>query len=172
MRLRLLGRAPPPRPAVVFSWTEVRSLVLLPCNEAGPFLMVITTFKLPEEREWLLQAGSLRARARWGIEMVASILRAKCAAVSQDGSLCKCCSASGTPLVSTAFFMDSARVACEAARCQPSIEAMGLLAEVLDLLAESQHRSSYGDSSPTLAPATHIPIVALRRFGDAVRRAK
>lgn len=171
IRLRLLGRAPPPKPAVVFSWSEVRSLVLLPCGEAGPYLMVITTFRLPEEREWLLQAPSLRARARWGIEMVASILRSKCASVSQDGNMKCCCSSSVQPLVSTAFFMDSARVACEAAKCQPSIEGMELLAEVLDLLAESQHRGQCGDVSPTLAPAPHIPIAALRRFGDAVRRA-
>merc|ERR1712056_70481 len=112
--------------------------------------------RLPEEREWLMQASSLRARARCGIEMVASILRAKCASVSQDGSMCRCCSSSGRPLVSTAFFMDSARVACEAAKCQPSIEGMDLLAEVLDLLAESQHRGQCGESSPTVAPAPHI----------------
>jgi hypothetical protein len=144
----------------MFTWLEVQSIALLP-KDADTYLLAITTFRLPEEKKWLLQASSLRARARWAIEMVAAILRARHTAKVADKGRCKCVGAKGPSTVLEAFPLDAARVACETARSQPSYECMERLAEVLYLLAESERH--------VLMP--HIPNTALQRFGDAVKRA-
>lgn len=152
-------RAPPSQPAVMFTWSDVQSLVLLPPGDAPPYLMVITTCRLPEEKEWLLQANSLRARARFAIEMVAAVLRARRAAKSREGTSCsRCCVSGNASSVLEAFHMDAARAACETARLQPSPEGMERLAEVLSLLSKSQRQQPL------------IPNTAFQRFGDVVRR--
>jgi hypothetical protein len=172
----------------MFTWSQVESLVLLPAGETPPYLMVVTTFRLPEEKEWLLQAGSLRARAQWAVDMVGAILRAREEAADRaakrestgsgglGGSWCSCMGGSkgtngGAP---EAFLMDAARVACETARRQPSPEGMERLEEVLYLLAKhKQHKHLDDNDEPrdrVLMP--HIPSTALQRFGDVVRRAR
>lgn len=154
-------RAQPSQPAVMFTWSDVQSLVLLPTGESPSYLMVITTCRLPEEKEWLLEAKSLRARARFAIEMVAAVLRARRAAKSREGTSCsRCCVSGNVSSVLEAFHMDAARAACETARLQPSPEGMERLAEVLSLLAKSQRQQPL------------IPNTAFQRFGDVVRRCR
>jgi hypothetical protein len=165
------------RPAVAFTWAEVQSIIFLQNDgqqEVPPiYRIVVTTFKMPEEREFLLQAGTPRARARFGVEMVKAILRVRMRDLGKDADPTHCCGSATTPGVTLAFFMDAARITCEAARVQPSPEGMECLARCLDMLAESQclEEDSQGGSE-TRAPAPHIPIVALRRFRDSVRQAR
>jgi len=154
-------RAPPSQPAVKFTWSEVQSLVLLPAGESPPYLMVITTCRLPEEKEWLLQAGSLRGRARFAVEVVAAVLRARRAVKQREGTSCsRCCASGNVSSALEAFHMDAARAACETARLQPSPEGMERLEEVLNLLAKSQLQQPL------------IPNTAFQRFGDVVRRCR
>lgn len=172
-RVRL--RRSRPRPAVLFSWSEVQSLVLLPYDPKGPYLIAINTFRLRETGtgEWLMQAASLRDRARWGIEMMAAILRDRKAGGSPVNAPCSCCGAGRTNGLSLALFMDVARVACEVARLQPSAGGMQRLIEVLDLLVESGSSGPGTSMQETSQPSTIFvfPLAGLRRFGDATRRA-
>jgi hypothetical protein len=177
----------------MFTWSQVESLVLVPAGDSPPYLMVVTTFRLPEEKEWLLKADSLRARAQWAVDMVAAILRAREEAAdraakreatgsgSLGGSWCSCVvrspccgSKSATGAAPEAFLMDAARVACETARRQPSPEGMERLEEVLYLLAKHKQHNHFDDNDEprdrVLVP--HIPSTALQRFGDVVRRAR
>lgn len=184
-------RRAPPRPATLFTWGEVQSLLMLPSEEKGPFLIVVTTFRPREDgsREWMLQAGSLRARARWGAEMCVATIRDRLSATMPVvNTRCGCCGRATS--LSLALFMDMVRVACEVARLQPSAEDMERLMELLDMLVDSQVGSSEsrrqrrggspergGSPDPPAMPASqhrpapHIPVAALRRFKDAVRRA-
>eukprot|EP00747_Dinoflagellata_sp_TGD_P066012 gnl/TRDRNA2_/TRDRNA2_154614_c0_seq1.p1 gnl/TRDRNA2_/TRDRNA2_154614_c0~~gnl/TRDRNA2_/TRDRNA2_154614_c0_seq1.p1 ORF type:complete len:312 (+),score=48.45 gnl/TRDRNA2_/TRDRNA2_154614_c0_seq1:148-1083(+) len=170
-------RTPPPRQPVLFTWSEVQSIILLPSEDKGPYLIAITTLR-PREvatREWLLQAGNLRGRARWGIEMTATIIRERSAAAPRgNGPACGCCGTGRLLGLSLALFMDSARVACEVARLQPSAEAMERLIEVLDMLMECHGacQSTLGtETAQPLLPAAHFPLAALKRFCDATRGA-
>lgn len=171
-------RRTPSRPVVVFTWAEVQSLVMLPYEEKGPYLMAVTTFRLREDgsREWLLQAGSLRARARWAVEMNAAILRDRNGAgEGRSGHPCKCCGSGRGARLSTALFMDMVRISCEAARLQPSVEVMERLVEVLDLMTETREGVPGGgvmELSTQGSGPPHFPLAALRRFGDTVRRAR
>mmetsp|Transcript_59655 Transcript_59655/g.134406 ORF Transcript_59655/g.134406 Transcript_59655/m.134406 type:complete len:344 (-) Transcript_59655:87-1118(-) len=177
LRLEALGRVPY-RPSVVFTWAEVQSVILLPYEEVkGPFLIAVTTFRPREDgsREWLLQAGSLRRRARWGIEMIAALLRDRGRTKEAFGSgPCKCCGSGRSGRLSTALFMDMVRVACEAARLQPSAEGMGRLVEVLELLVEGRHQGQGGgmEVGSQVSGTPHFPLAALKRFGDSVQRAR
>lgn len=173
-----LRRAPPPRTPVVFTWSEVQSLILLPPEEspaASFYLIAVTTFRVREgfSKEWILQAGSLRGRARWGIEMVALVLRDRVAAGGvHDGGPCRCCGTGRANCLSLALFMDMARVACETARLQPSPSSLELLTEVLEVLGENHRNlphSAEVASLPLVGP--HFPVAALRRFCCSVRRA-
>merc|ERR1719310_1409609 len=103
------------RANVMFTWSEVQSIMLLPAGSSAPYLMVITTYRLPEEKEWLLEAGSQRARALWAIEIVLAVLRAKTADLRKsDGGVCKCISCSKEcARLPEALLMDAARVACD-----------------------------------------------------------
>jgi len=166
------------RSSVVFTWAEVQSVTLLPYEGKGPYLIAVITFKWREDgsREWLLQAGSLRARARWGVEMSAAILRERNGpGQARGGSSSKCCGSGRSASLSTALFMDMVRICCEAARLRPSAEGMERLVEVLDLMMErgdrGQSSSANGESSTQLSSASHFPLAALRRFSDSVRRA-
>lgn len=175
-------RRTPSRPSVVFTWAEVQSVILLPYAERGPFLIAISTFKREDgSREWLLQAASVRSRARWAIEMVTALLRDRAGAVSPTSpgfNPSKCCGPGTSSRLSTAFFMDMMRIAWEVARQQPSAEGMRRLVEALELLVEGGGPAGQGGagsggdgsgSQPLAAP--HFPFAALRRFGEAVRRA-
>jgi len=151
-----------PRSATVFTWTDVHSILLLPSEDKGPYLIVITTLRQRDDgsREWLLQAESVRARARWGIEMCFAILHARgIDRLKAHG----CCGQGSSPSFSLALFMDMVRVACEVARLQPRASDMARLIEVLDLLVETQ-------CSKGVLP-TPVPVAALRRFSDAARHA-
>eukprot|EP00927_Polykrikos_kofoidii_P056499 TRINITY_DN50606_c0_g1_i1.p1 TRINITY_DN50606_c0_g1~~TRINITY_DN50606_c0_g1_i1.p1 ORF type:complete len:351 (+),score=29.69 TRINITY_DN50606_c0_g1_i1:83-1135(+) len=182
---------------LVFAWADVQSIILLPFEERGPYLLCVTTFRLREDgsREWMLQAASLRGRARWAIDMMAAILRER-SNTPQHG----CCSSNRDrgPL-SLSLFMDMARIACEVARLQPSVGGLERLIEALDLLAGGRRPAQNALTSPRLGasgrrpssvdiagigarvhsasaeaalmPAPHFPLAALRRFGDAARRA-
>eukprot|EP00928_Gymnodinium_smaydae_P074196 TRINITY_DN57262_c0_g1_i1.p1 TRINITY_DN57262_c0_g1~~TRINITY_DN57262_c0_g1_i1.p1 ORF type:complete len:350 (-),score=48.63 TRINITY_DN57262_c0_g1_i1:38-1087(-) len=168
-RSRSWMRPRPPiatKPQMKFTWSEVQSIVLLPVLEHGPHRVVVTTFRMPEEREWLLQANNSRARARWCLDALGAVLHTR-TKLAQDGAV-RCCgqSAGGTALK---FFMDAALVACEAARCQPSPEGMRRLAEVLDSLVdlETLERRSGGEFAGASVP--HIPLAALQRFSETVR---
>lgn len=169
----------PQQPSLIFAWTEVQSILLLPCDEKGPYLICIATFRRGDGlSEWVLQAGSLRGRSRWGIEMMAALLR------ERKASSPVCCSGprrEGGSL-SLSLFMDMARIACEVARLRPSATTMDRLVEALDLLAETQRppggapmvdRGVGGLSAAAaeMLPAPHFPLASLRRFGDTVRRA-
>jgi len=176
LRLEGLGRTPS-RPSVVFTWIDVQSIILLPHEQKkGPYLIAVTTLRPREDgsREWLLQAASLRARARWGIEMIAVLLRDRGSTKEAFGSgPCKCCSSGRTGRLSTALFMDMVRIACEAARLQPSVEGMTALIEVLELLVEGRQQAQGGTEMGVQLPSTpHFPLAALRRFGESVRRAR
>eukprot|EP00414_Alexandrium_minutum_P000403 CAMPEP_0113836946 /NCGR_PEP_ID=MMETSP0328-20130328/9740_1 /TAXON_ID=39455 /ORGANISM="Alexandrium minutum" /LENGTH=374 /DNA_ID=CAMNT_0000805373 /DNA_START=1 /DNA_END=1121 /DNA_ORIENTATION=- /assembly_acc=CAM_ASM_000350 len=166
------------RPSVIFTWTEVQSVILLPYEGKGPYLIAVTTFRWREDgtREWLLQAANLRARARWGIEMSAAILRDRNGMGQVKGNgACKCCGSGRGSSLSTALFMDMVRISCEAARLQPSAEGMERLVEVLDLMMErGEHTQSSGGTAEMnlqFSGAPHFPLAALRRFSDSVRRA-
>eukprot|EP00929_Paragymnodinium_shiwhaense_P027775 TRINITY_DN16220_c0_g1_i1.p1 TRINITY_DN16220_c0_g1~~TRINITY_DN16220_c0_g1_i1.p1 ORF type:complete len:366 (+),score=49.45 TRINITY_DN16220_c0_g1_i1:249-1346(+) len=161
------------RSNVMFTWSEVQSLVLLPAGPCPPYLMVITTYRLPEEKEWLLQAGNQRARALWAIEIVHAILRAKTAEKKGESVKCVGCSKDCARLPE-AFLMDAARVACETARCQPTPAGMETLAEVLYYLAGSKQCECNGPAKEScrVLTAPHIPHTAFQRFGDAVKRAQ
>lgn len=165
------------RPSMLFAWAEVQSIILLPYEDKGPYLMAVSTFRLRDgvSREWLLQAASPRGRARWAMEMITLILRERTSGNMADGGTCGCYGPGRTNGLSLALFMDMVRVACEMAQLQPSPQSMKLLVEVLDKLAENH-------SSPGLAPghlemphslvSPHFPVAALRRFGDTVRKAQ
>uniref|UniRef100_A0A7S4VUE2 Uncharacterized protein n=1 Tax=Alexandrium monilatum TaxID=311494 RepID=A0A7S4VUE2_9DINO len=182
LRLRLGGLRPealrrtPTRPSVIFTWAEVQNVILLPYEGKGPYLIAVTTFRWREDgtREWLLQAGSLRSRARWGVEMCAAILRDRNGALQQqDSSSCKCCGTGRSSTLSTALFMDMVRISCEAARLRPSAHCMERLVEVLDLMMERGEtgQGPGGSTDMQLPGASHFPLAALRRFSDTVRRA-
>lgn len=160
-----------PRPSTVFTWGEVLSLLLVPSEKNGPYLIVISTIRPAADgsREWLLQAGSLRAAARCGIEMSYAILQSTSNLGSSPpvNSCVAGCTPGRSPVLSLILFMDIVRVACEAARHQPSSEGMCRLQEVLDLLVDS----SEGEQRLMHSPAPPMPVAALRRFSDAVRRA-
>mmetsp|Transcript_5068 Transcript_5068/g.11877 ORF Transcript_5068/g.11877 Transcript_5068/m.11877 type:complete len:335 (+) Transcript_5068:63-1067(+) len=162
----------PRRSAVVFMWSEVHSLILLPLEGKGPYLIAVTTCRLREgSREWILQAGSLRGRARWAVEMSAAILRERNSAAGQGrtGAACQCCSSGRNARLSTVLFMDMLRLCCEAARLQPSAEGMERIVEVLVLMMEGREHSQTLDS--TFA-GLHFPLAALRRFSDSVQRVR
>lgn len=179
MCLETMRRWREPRVSTVFTWAEVLSLLLLPSEENGPYLIVISTVRPAADgsREWLLQAGSLRACARWGIEMSYALLQVANQQSTQPPfqpfcgarSACRCCGPVRSPTISLVLLMDIVRVACEVARHQPSADGMYRLIEVLDLLVETQR--SDGEQKPMQPPTPPIPIQALRRFSDSVRRA-
>lgn len=146
--------------------------MLLPAGSSAPYLMVITTYRLPEEKEWLLEAGSQRARALWAIEIVLAVLRAKTADLRKsDGGVCKCigCSKECARLPE-ALLMDAARVACDTARSQATPAGMQALAEVLSILAGSSQCAAEDRCQVQTAP--HIPHTAFQRFGETVKRAQ
>lgn len=178
-------RRMPSQPSLIFAWSDVQSIILLPYEERGPYLICVATCR-PRDgtREWVLQAGNPRGRARWAIEMMTGVLRDRCRSSPID-----CCPASGLlgreVGLSLSLFMDMARIACEVARHRPSAEGLERLIEALDLLAEGQKHPGFdglNDPRPgvigfaataeaALLPAPHFPLVPLRRFGDAARRA-
>jgi len=185
-----------PSEKIVFTWAEVQSIVLVHYEERGPYLLCVTALRAREDgqREYLLQAGTLRARARWGIDMMAAILRDRSNA-PVSGSGC-CGSGRERGPVSLSLFMDMARIACEVAHLQPSPDGLERLIEALDLLAEGRKATSSSSGfgcgrrpsssleaelastrelssvvEAALLPAPHFPLAALRRFGDACRRA-
>jgi hypothetical protein len=65
--------------------------------------------------------------------------------------------------------MDIMRMACEVARHQPSADGMYRLIEVLDLLIQIQNCEA--SRRATQSPMALIPMAAVKRFSDAVRRA-
>jgi len=162
-----------PKPAVVFVWSEVQSIILLPYEEKGPCLISVTTSHLREDgaREWLLQAESVNSRARWGVEMMVALLKDRLS--SDDDGAYKCVCSGRNARLSTAICMDLVRIACEVAFLQPSAEAIERLCEALGLMLEA------GQSAPTqgldevhVAPASgHFPAGALQRFRDAAEQA-
>lgn len=163
------------RPSVVFTWADVQSIILLPCEEKGPYLIAVTTYRQREDgsNEFILQAGSLRARTRWGVEMMAALLRERLASETQAGH-CKCVHSGRSSRLSSALFMDFVRMACEVARLQPSADCMGRLAEVLELLGEAgQPQVGHAAGAEGLPAAiVHFPLAALQRFRDATLRAR
>jgi len=150
------------RPVVVFTWADVQSVILLPVEGSGPCLTAVWTSRPEGSREWLLQSGSTRARARWALEMVAVILRHRVSAASS--ATCKCCG-TGSAGYSVRFTVDMAFIACEVARFQPSAEGLARLIEVLDILSEG-----WGQPADTV-PLPHFPLGALRRFRDTAKHA-
>lgn len=161
-------RRTPPQPAIVFQWSEVQSLILIPHEgERCPYLIAVDS--QDGSREWLLQAGSQRGRARWAVEMTAAVLRERQAA--QVGGGCTC-SGNHSGRLSTSLFMDMVRVACEVARLQPSPECIERLIEALDLLMESRQMGPCrGAESGVHQPgALCFPLAPLRRFAGAARR--
>mmetsp|Transcript_835 Transcript_835/g.2453 ORF Transcript_835/g.2453 Transcript_835/m.2453 type:complete len:360 (-) Transcript_835:174-1253(-) len=163
-------RRVPSHSQTLFLWAEVQSVVLVPTDELrGPCLLAVSTFRREREegtREWLLQAGSFRGRACWSLELVASLLRHHC---SERGSSPCICNANVRPFgLSMPLFMDMSRIACEVGRLRPSTDSMETLMEVLDMLADGRRP---GDEAPVLSAPPHLPVAALRRFREAVRRA-
>lgn len=164
-----------PRPATVFTWAEVDSVLFPPTEENGLYLIVVTTMRCREDgsREWLLQAGSRRARARWGIEMSLSIMQAHRNAptpgTSRGAKGCICCAPAIAPRIPIALLMDIVRLSCETARNQPSGDGMLRLIEVLDLLMKTQ--SADGEQKSFISPTPPIPVAALKRFRDTVKQA-
>jgi len=173
----VLRRTPHRPSALIFHWLSVQSVVLLPIEEKGPYLIAVTTLRPREDgsREWLMQAGCLRSRARCAIEMVAAILRDRIRGVSHRGGVaCNSCGPYTHNGFSLSLLMDMARIVCEVARSQPSAECMERLVEVLELLAEGRRPGSgsgWGIAENVLTSAPHFPLAALRRFGEATRRA-
>eukprot|EP00931_Biecheleriopsis_adriatica_P077649 TRINITY_DN51168_c0_g1_i1.p1 TRINITY_DN51168_c0_g1~~TRINITY_DN51168_c0_g1_i1.p1 ORF type:complete len:332 (+),score=52.06 TRINITY_DN51168_c0_g1_i1:69-1064(+) len=177
----------PNRPAMVFTWAEVQSIILLPCESEtkGPFLIAVSSFRLQEH---LLQAGSARSRARWAVNMMTSILKDRHSSrEALSGGLgrskgCNCYGAGNAMQLPTVLFMDMMRIACEAARLRPSVEGIKRLVEALELLSDSHwpglkgmNAGSTGSSDLVIGqyPAVpHFPLMALRRFAEAARRAQ
>lgn len=165
---------------VVFTWAEVQSFILLPSEGRGPCLIAVGTFRLRDDgsREWLLQAGSLRSRAQWALDMVAAVLRDRRGELGGQGISgggCKCCGSSRSNRISTALYMDMVRITCEVARAHPSAKEMQGLVEVLNLMTDSSWEGQSPSlailESPAAATAPHFPMAALRRFSDSVLRA-
>lgn len=179
-RIRFGFRRREPRPATVFTWAEVDSVLLPPSEENGPYLIVVTTPRCREDgsREWLLQAASRRDRARWSVEMSHSILRAHTCRDPSPGRSprgarsCMCCATPNVPRIPQSLLMDIVRLCCYTARSKPSGVAMARLVKVVTLLMETQH--SDGEHSPkTLQPgAPPLPVAALKRFRTIVKQAQ
>lgn len=171
--LSVFRRSAAPKPSVVFTYAEVQSLILLPYEEKGPYLIAVTAQRLREDgsREWLLQAGSLRARTRWAVEMTAALLRDRLTSTDAHSRV-KCVHSGRTSRVPNVLFMDLVRIACEAARLRPSAECMARLIEAVELLMEvgQPTQALAGDGPP---PAiVHFPMAALQRFRDMTERAR
>ncbi|CAE8616462.1 unnamed protein product [Polarella glacialis] len=178
------------RPLMMFSWNEVQSIILLPCEneQKGIFLIAVSSFRIREygPKEFIFQAGSMRSRARSAVEMMAAILKDRsCGDTQSVASVVgrpKCCGAGRTLPLPTVLFMDMMRIACEAARLRPSVAGIARLVEILELLSDSQWpgfktaglSGGVGDiiigSQHDAVP--HFPLVALRRFAEAARRAQ
>jgi len=161
---------------VVFTWAEVQSFYLPPSEGRGPCLIAVGTYD--GSREWLLQAGSLRSRAQWALDMVAAVLRDRRSDLGGQGisgGVGKCCGSSRSGRISTALYMDMVRITCEVARTRPSAKGMEALVEVLYLMTESSWEGQSPGmailESPAASTAPHFPMAALRRFSDSVRRA-
>lgn len=173
-------RPTPSRPPPIFYWVDVQSFVLVPHEDKGPYLIAVAILPRLQggnglrPRELVLQAGSPRLRARWGIEMSAAILAAaepKGGGGSVGGGLCRCCGPD-CGRMSLALFMDMVRVACEVARLQPSEEGMERLIEVLAKLGEDSRPGNRGGGvDVAIPPVPQFPLAALRRFCEATKRA-
>lgn len=167
-------RRAPPQSSFLFQWSEVQSVILVPYEERGPYLICVTTFRPREDgsREWMLISQDLRARARWGIEMMAAILRDRCTLAPQPPQQ-SCCSGGVRREcggLSLSLFMEMARIACEVAKHQPSNDSMDRLVETLDLLAAVDSSASIAEEA-ALLPAPYFPRASLLRFSDCVKRA-
>eukprot|EP00403_Amphidinium_massartii_P012755 CAMPEP_0178422916 /NCGR_PEP_ID=MMETSP0689_2-20121128/27422_1 /TAXON_ID=160604 /ORGANISM="Amphidinium massartii, Strain CS-259" /LENGTH=312 /DNA_ID=CAMNT_0020044499 /DNA_START=127 /DNA_END=1063 /DNA_ORIENTATION=- len=177
------GRRLPPTHSqtLLFTWPEVQSIVFVPTDEQkGHCLLAISTLRAVREegtREWMLQAGGNRARACWSLELVAAILRHHANDSRRRGSSSASSSGGGGSFyshssravgLSLPLFMDMSRIACEVGRLKPSTESMETLISVLDMLADGRRP---GWVETVLPAPPHLPIAALRRFRDAVKRA-
>jgi len=107
---------------------------------------------------------------------------------AEEGGASRCVgNINRTMQLPTALVMDMMRIACEAARLRPSVEGIARLVEALELLSESQWTGLKAPGLPGLPngnstselivsqsqPAVpHFPLVALRRFAEAARRAR
>lgn len=167
LSITALRQPAPSKPSVVFTWAEVQSLLLLPHEERGPYLIALSTERAREDgsREWLLQAGSLRARSRWAVDITTALLKERKASEAKAERFKSGCVA-GRPTcrVSNLLFTDLVRIACEAARMQPSPDCMGRIMEALDLLCEVPVTADAGAIFFSMAP--------LQRFRDATSRAR
>eukprot|EP00930_Biecheleria_cincta_P038733 TRINITY_DN26613_c0_g1_i1.p1 TRINITY_DN26613_c0_g1~~TRINITY_DN26613_c0_g1_i1.p1 ORF type:complete len:333 (-),score=48.56 TRINITY_DN26613_c0_g1_i1:2-1000(-) len=165
------------RPSMVFTWSEVQSIILLPCESEtrGPFLIAVTTLRL-QAGELLLQAASARSRARWAVEMMTFILKERAPDDSGHARCNLCSTGRGGSALPTVLFMDMMRIVCEAARTQPSPEGIALLAEALEMLSLRQGFHGTVPSEPgqgyCYASAMHFPSAAMCRFREAARRAQ
>merc|ERR1719421_1863586 len=154
-----MDRRSPGGGPIVFSWTEVLSISLVPTEGKTPtpsYLISVSTLGSRDTimRETLLQAADARDRALFGLAMGLTIVRARVAKHAQVG-----CGVSSRGGLSIALATDIARVACEAACCRPSASSIQQLADLLRLLTE--------DSSTSMqCCAGGFPVVALQRFGD------
>lgn len=165
------------RQSMVFIWSEVQSIILLPCESEtrGPFLIAVTTLRL-QAGEMLLQAASARSRARWAVEMMTFILRERAPDASGHARCNLCSTDRGGRALPTVLFMDMMRIVCEVARTQPSPEGIALLAEALEMLSVGQGLHGTIPSEPgqgyDYTAALHFPSAAVCRFREAARRAQ
>lgn len=165
---RALWRSPAAEPRrVVLAWAEVDSVCLLSSRGRVPqHLIVVSALRQRDgtRRDVLLQAGSARELAHWGLAVAVAVARERIAAPVTGGTTGR---AGALPL---ALSMDLARIGCRAAQLWPSPKGLKQLISVMDLLvtAHASAQSVVAAAGPTQPP---FPLMALERFCEAARQA-